>query len=45
MGMAKWKMPPQAATFKVYIYNVTNPEDVHKGKQPLLSEVGPYVYE
>ncbi|XP_021956262.2 sensory neuron membrane protein 2-like isoform X1 [Folsomia candida] len=31
---------------KVYIYNVTNPEDVASGKSlPKFVEIGPYVYE
>ncbi|OXA57013.1 scavenger receptor class B member 1 [Folsomia candida] len=32
--------------FKVFIFNVTNPDDVASGKSlPKLDEIGPYVYE
>lgn len=28
----------------MYLFNVTNPNDVLKGALPIVSEVGPYVY-
>ena len=28
----------------VYLYNITNLEEVHQGAKPHLDEVGPYVY-
>lgn len=32
--------------FKVYLYNVTNGEDVANGTStPIVEEIGPYVYE
>lgn len=29
----------------MYIFNVTNAEDVLKGAKPIVSEVGPYMFE
>lgn len=32
--------------FNVYLYNITNAEDVASGKsRPKLEEIGPYAYE
>jgi len=40
-----WKNPPITPHFKVYFYNLTNPEDFFSGKAiPDLREVGPYTY-
>ncbi|KAJ8971698.1 hypothetical protein NQ317_014681 [Molorchus minor] len=36
---------PFALDFKVYIFNVTNPMEVQKGKQPSVHEVGPFCYQ
>lgn len=35
---------PQPVDFKVYIFNVTNVDEIQKGGQPKLEEIGPYVY-
>jgi hypothetical protein len=40
-----WSNFPDPVGFKVYLFNVTNAADVQKGEKPVLSEVGPYVYE
>lgn len=31
--------------FRVYIFNVTNPDGVQNGERPMLEEIGPYFYE
>jgi hypothetical protein len=41
----RWRKLPLALFFKVYVFNVTNPEDVQNGANPIVQEVGPYVYE
>jgi hypothetical protein len=40
-----WRKLPVALYFNVYLFNVTNPEDVQNGANPVVQEVGPYVYE
>lgn len=32
-------------TFKIYVFNVTNTEEINNGEKPKLAEIGPYVYE
>ncbi|VVC32481.1 CD36 family [Cinara cedri] len=39
-----WSHPPLAADFKIYLFNVTNPEEAQKGEKIILKEVGPYFY-
>ncbi|CAH1159902.1 unnamed protein product [Phaedon cochleariae] len=36
---------PFALTFRIYIFNVTNPERIQMGEIPILKEVGPFCYE
>lgn len=36
---------PFPLTFKVYIFNITNPDDILNGNKPKLNEIGPYVFE
>uniref|UniRef100_V5I8K2 Sensory neuron membrane protein 2 n=1 Tax=Anoplophora glabripennis TaxID=217634 RepID=V5I8K2_ANOGL len=31
--------------FKVWLFNVTNPEEIQKSAKPILNEVGPYYYD
>ncbi|CAO1333390.1 unnamed protein product [Diamesa hyperborea] len=41
----RWKEMPQPLDFKVYIFNVTNGDEVMVGLVPKLVEVGPFVYK
>ncbi|RZF41974.1 hypothetical protein LSTR_LSTR009932 [Laodelphax striatellus] len=36
---ANWAKTPIAVEFRIYLFNVTNPEEVHKGAKPILQEV------
>lgn len=40
----RWEEIPQPLEFKVYIFNVTNVDEIQKGMQPKVEEIGPYVY-
>jgi len=40
-----WEDPPISPHFRIYFFNLTNPEAVFEGKEkPKLVEVGPYTY-
>ncbi|XP_041972805.1 sensory neuron membrane protein 2-like [Aricia agestis] len=41
----KWRVLPIPLSFKVYLFNVTNPEEVNAGGKPAVQETGPYVYK
>lgn len=40
----RWVELPQPLEFKVFIFNVTNVEEVQRGGLPKVEEIGPYVY-
>nr|QJX59445.1 sensory neuron membrane protein [Dioryctria abietella] len=40
-----WEKIPFPLDFKVYLFNYTNAEEVHKGAIPIVKEVGPYYFE
>lgn len=40
----RWRITPQALDFSVYIFNVTNVDEIQRGGQPRVEEIGPYVY-
>ncbi len=39
-----WSDPPLTPILKVFIFNVTNPDEILAGKIPVVEELGPYVY-
>ena len=39
-----WADPPLTPLLKVFIFNVTNPDEILAGKIPVVEELGPYVY-
>ncbi|CAH0717471.1 unnamed protein product, partial [Brenthis ino] len=41
----KWREMPIPLTFKIYVFNVTNTDEVNEGGKPIVKEVGPYVYK
>ncbi|CAB3220808.1 unnamed protein product [Arctia plantaginis] len=45
MMFDKWMKLPMPMDFKVYLFNVTNAEEINRGEKPILSEIGPYVYK
>lgn len=36
---------PFPLTFKVYVFNITNPNEFANGSKPKVKELGPYVFE
>ena len=40
-----WINPPVRPLLRLYFFNTTNPVGFLRGEKPVLSEVGPYIYE
>ncbi|XP_018396924.1 PREDICTED: sensory neuron membrane protein 1-like [Cyphomyrmex costatus] len=40
-----WTVVPFPLDFKVYMFNITNPDEIKEGKKPKVQEVGPFFYE
>ncbi|XP_023315904.1 sensory neuron membrane protein 1-like isoform X1 [Trichogramma pretiosum] len=40
-----WQKFPFPLDFKIYLWNVTNPDEVTKGEKPVLNQIGPYFFE
>lgn len=36
---------PIPLDFRVYFFNISNPDEVKEGGKPVLKELGPYCYE
>lgn len=43
-GFDSWVNPPFPIYFKVWMWNLTNADDVLKGAKPNVTQVGPYTY-
>ncbi|CAL8136438.1 unnamed protein product [Orchesella dallaii] len=39
-----WIQPHVPVFLKVFLFNVTNPEDIKRGSPPIFKEIGPYVF-
>ena len=42
--LSAWLNPPIEPLMKVYVFNITNPQEVLEGAEPDTQELGPYVY-
>ena len=42
--LSVWLNPPIEPLLKLYVFNITNPEEVLEGVDPVSQELGPYVY-
>lgn len=40
-----WEKIPFYLDFHIYLFNVTNPDEVSRGGKPNLQEIGPYFFE
>ncbi|XP_014209085.1 sensory neuron membrane protein 1-like [Copidosoma floridanum] len=40
-----WSTFPFSLDFSVYLFNVTNPDEITQGAKPIVHEVGPFVYD
>ncbi|XP_072748122.1 sensory neuron membrane protein 1 isoform X2 [Anoplolepis gracilipes] len=40
-----WSNFPLPLDFKVYLFNVTNPDEIAQGQKPIVKEVGPFFYD
>ncbi|XP_072748130.1 sensory neuron membrane protein 1-like [Anoplolepis gracilipes] len=40
-----WTTFPMPLEFKIYMFNVTNPDEIEQGQKPKVQEVGPFFYD
>lgn len=40
-----WTKVPFPVDFKIYVFNVTNPDAVMRGQIPHVQQIGPYMFE
>jgi hypothetical protein len=36
---------PFPLTFKAYLFNILNPDEIMRGSKPRVEEIGPFVFE
>nr|APZ81422.1 sensory neuron membrane protein 2a [Adelphocoris lineolatus] len=44
-GLKRFQKTPFPLEFKVFLFNITNTDDVMMGGKPVLTEMGPYTYD
>ena len=44
-ALTKWKKVSVPIYLNVYVFNITNPEEVVKQAPPILQEIGPFVFD
>ncbi|KAG5323823.1 SNMP1 protein, partial [Acromyrmex heyeri] len=40
-----WEKLPQPLDFNIYVFNITNPNDIASGAKPIVQELGPFHYD
>ena len=45
MARKMYEKVPFPIHYRVYIHNITNPDEVTAGGKPKLQEIGPYYFE
>lgn len=40
-----WTVVPFPVDFRIYLFNVTNANEIQGGAKPIVKEVGPFFYE
>nr|QNL15118.1 sensory neuron membrane protein 2 [Aulacocentrum confusum] len=40
-----WEDFPLPLDFKIYMFNITNPDDIKNGGKPIVQEIGPFFYD
>lgn len=40
-----WEKLPQPLDFNIYVFNVTNPNEITSGSKPVVQEIGPFHYD
>ncbi|XP_015114625.1 sensory neuron membrane protein 1 isoform X1 [Diachasma alloeum] len=40
-----WEVVPFALDFRVFLFNITNPDEIKAGAKPIVNEVGPFFYD
>ncbi|KAL5106452.1 Scavenger receptor clas B member 1 [Taenia crassiceps] len=41
---SNWVSPDTPIYFSIYLFNITNQEDIERGAKPRIEQIGPYVY-